>query len=89
MIIATFSFERGGEDVLRKSSIAPTGNANKFSITGIVNENTGQPELNWSEINSGDGDNNSLVTLSDLTPLGISLNMLNVAAGTQADKGGL
>ncbi|MCB1215956.1 hypothetical protein KDL44_01085 [bacterium] len=84
--IARLSFRDGAEEPQRSVAKAPTGAANAFTLSGSVNENTGQPELSWSEINSGDGDNNGLVTLSDLTPLGISLNATGVAPGSQADK---
>lgn len=84
--IAHLLFSRTPENTLRGVAKAPTGAANQFSITGVLNETNGQPELSWPEINSGDGDNNGLVTVADLTPLGISLNMLNVTPGSQADK---
>ncbi|MCB1188292.1 hypothetical protein KDL29_14100 [bacterium] len=84
--IARVSFSEGSEQLARSIAKAPTGAANAFEIAGSVNENTGQPEISWPEINSGDGDNNGLVTLSDLTPLGISLNTTGVTPGSQADK---
>ncbi len=84
--IARFSFTAGPEASRRTIARAPTGAANSFEITGQLNEGNGQPELSWPEINSGDGDNNSLVTLSDLTPLGISLGTVGVTPGSQADK---
>ena len=84
--IARISFSRGAEQAGRVISRAPAGAVNNFEIEGMLNENTGQPELSWPEINSGDGDNNGLVTLSDLTPLGISLNSGQVTPGSQQDK---
>jgi hypothetical protein len=84
--IARLRFKQTPEDTRRSVARAPTGAANQFPITGVVNETSGEPQLSWKEINSGDGDNNGLVTVADLTPLGISLNMLNVTPGSQADK---
>ena len=67
--LGTLRFGAGFAD--RVVSVPPTGEGgnNQFTLSGLVQE-TGEPVLSWFDTNDGDGDNNGLVTISDLTPIG-------------------
>jgi hypothetical protein len=51
---------------------APTGPSNAIDITAELDASD-RAHLTWRESLQGDGDNNGLVSISDLTPLGLSI----------------
>jgi hypothetical protein len=66
-------FASGAAEVSKVTAKAPAGGDNHFTISGSIDNATNIPTLTWLEQNSGDGDDNGEVNISDMTPLGQSL----------------
>lgn len=57
-------------DSLKRTSKAPTG---AVSLAGNIDEEN-MVHLSWTELNKGDGNNDGIVNISDLTPLAANFN---------------
>jgi hypothetical protein len=68
-VIATLRFESGAAGALRQASTPPLSPASAPVITNT----TGSVDVYWNYANQGDYDQNGLVTIADLTPIGIYL----------------
>ena len=55
----------------RRASNAPLGDANKVTDLAVIRQGAGTVDLHWTEVNTGDYDNNGFVLASDLVPLGV------------------
>jgi len=52
----------------------PTGEKNRVTDLEVVDSETGEDGLQWSYVNVGDYNQDRLVTISDLTPVGVHFN---------------
>jgi hypothetical protein len=77
--LCTIRFAPGAARVTRAASGAPEGQYNVFTLAGSV-DGDNVPSLNWNEAHSGDGNNDGLVNINDLTQIGQQWE--NAAAGT-------
>jgi hypothetical protein len=68
-LLATVWFRGGAFAGARAAAQAPKGSKNEVDDLHIVSQNGLNITLGWTEHNCGDYDNNSLVGLSDLTPI--------------------
>ena len=58
----------------RQAAKAPSGAANAVKDLAIISQTATTATLRWTEKNVGDYDNNGVVGISDLTPLGLFFN---------------
>jgi thiol-disulfide isomerase/thioredoxin len=66
----------------RGASQAPGGTKNAVDDLQLINPTGTQADLTWEEKNSGDYNNDGLVSINDLTPLG---GMINTSVAGNAD----
>ena len=83
--LCTLDFAAGPAGLERNASTAVTfGPYNVITLEGEVNED-GEPVLTWMEIIGGDGNNNGLIEVADLTPVGVYYNQASTASSAAAD----
>jgi len=91
LTLATLTFASGAAQAVRSTSKAPDKNYNDVTLNGSVDANN-HASLNWIERLAGDGGNDGLVSIADLTPLGAKLNSTDGSSATKDadyDKNGL
>ena len=71
-VIATVEFTREAADVIRRTSYVSPADTPKNAVDDLVIGSTegGVAELHWTELNVGDYNNDGLVSVNDLTPVG-------------------
>jgi hypothetical protein len=87
-VIARVHFSRDPFVASRSVASAPDGEPNKIEELLIIGQTGTTATLRWTEKNVGDYNNDSLVSINDLTPLGFYFNQ-NVAATDDPLKAGL
>ncbi|MBN2082571.1 redoxin domain-containing protein [bacterium] len=86
--IATVTFARTPFTGVRSVSQSPQGSGNTVDDLTIVAQSDTTATLRWTEKNAGDYNNDSLVGVSDLTPIGINFGK-QVSASNDPLKVGL
>ena len=80
--LATVFFRAEPFTAARAASCSPGGPVNAVDDLAIVGQSATTATLRWTEHNVGDYDNNSIVGITDLTPLG---NLFNQTVATAPD----
>jgi len=65
------AFRPGSESPSRAVTKAPERDTNAVRLTGSMDANN-VVTLKWDELNAGDGDNNGVVDIADITPIAIN-----------------
>ncbi|MBN2082576.1 fibronectin type III domain-containing protein [bacterium] len=86
--LATVYFKAEPSATSRAVSAAPRGEYNKVTDLSILDQTTEEVTLRWTEVHIGDYNNDGLVTVNDLTPIGQNFGV-SVASASDPLKVGL
>jgi hypothetical protein len=73
--LATVYFAREPFAATRSASASPSGDHNAVTDLKIIQQETYTATLQWTEVNIGDYNNDGLVGVADLTPIGQNYNV--------------
>ena len=83
--LATVRFSPEPFTAARTASTAPLGDSNEVTDLAVIRQGSGTLDLHWTEVNTGDYDNNGYVLASDLVPLGVFYGQ-SVAASSDPER---